>query len=138
MIKILTIIFLLCSCSSATPHKQTELIEKVVIKRVEFSIMTVISVKCEEFETQFESEYLTSTLTNKEEITKLLENFDESTPLDSTFNDYIVDTRSKIEIHYKNGDVNVICLGNPAYYKNGKFYKNTESIRKYINSIDHN
>jgi hypothetical protein len=135
MIKILIMILMLSSCSQTSSNSKDYLIEKIVIKKVDFSIYTIVSVKCDDFEAHFKDEYLISTLSNKKDIDNFLAIFKDSIPLDSSFDNYIVDTRVKAEIYYNDGGIENICIGNPAYKKNGIFYQNSDNIREYIENI---
>ena len=126
---------MLSSCNQTSNSNPINSVEKIVIKKVEFSIYTIVSVKCEDFEDQFKDEYLVSTLSNKRDIDNFLAIFNKSEPLDSSFHNYIVDTRVKAEIYYDDGSVENICIGNPADKKDGIFYQNTDKIREYIEAI---
>jgi hypothetical protein len=112
------------------------MIEKITIKKVDFSIFTLVSVKCEDFENHFNNQYSISTLKTRKDIDSFLAIFINSPLLDSSFNNYVVDTRVKVEVYYKGGEVKSICIGNPAYKKDGFLYQNTDTIKKYIEDIE--
>lgn len=135
MIKSLILFLLIGSCNPISSNNTDNLIEKIVIKKVDFSILTVVSVECDDFEIQFKDKYSVSTLSNRDDIDKFLEIFRDSIPLDSTFNNYIIDTRVKVEFIYSDGSIERICIGNPAYEKDGIFYLNSDNIRTYIENI---
>lgn len=128
-------LLIISSCSQNPVNRNDSLIEKITIKKVDFSIYTIVSVTCEEFEKHFKSEYSFSTLSTRKDIDAFIAIFNDSPLLDSSFNHYVVDTRVKAEVFYKDGKVESICIGNPAYEKDGIFYRNTNRIRAHIENI---
>lgn len=135
MLKTLIALLMLSTCSQTPNKNHDNSADKIVVKKVDFSIFTFVSVNCDDFENQFQDEYSVSTLSNDKDMDNFLEIFKDSTPLDSSFNNYLVDTRVKVEIHYNNGNIKNICMGNPAYMMDGIVYENSDKIRKYIENI---
>lgn len=104
-------------------------IEKVQIKSVDFSIMTIISVECDKFEESFD-DYRTVLITDKAMIKELLVHIDTLQPIDSTYNENI-NTRAKINLFKKN-DTNTICVGNLTLQMNNDIYKTPRELIDFI------
>lgn len=105
-------------------------VEKVQIESVEFSIMTVSSVDCENFEEYFNNNYKTLLITDKDSIYELLGKIDKLEPIDSTFNKS-VDTRAKIKLFMGN-NTKTICIGMLSLKKDNFIYKTPQELVDYI------
>jgi len=104
-------------------------IEKVQIKSVDFSIMTIISVECDKFEESFD-DYRTVLITDTAIINELLVHIDTLQPIDSTYSKN-VNTRAKIDLFLKN-DTNTICVGNLTLKMNNDIYKTPRELIDFI------
>lgn len=135
MIKGLIMLFLIGSCIQNFSESKENAITKIVIKRVDFSIYTFVSVSCEDFENQFKSKYSTTTLTKEKEFQDFLSIFKNSIALGDSFKNYTIDTRTKVEIFFNDGNIKKICIGNPAYEKDGEFFENSDIIRESIEKL---
>ncbi len=122
------------SCQ-ATKNKTESMnkIEKVQIKSVDFSIMTFLSVECDNFEEYFK-EYRQISITDTMVINELLNQMVELEPIDSTYSKS-VDTRAKIELFSKN-DTNTICVGNLTLCMNNYIYKTPKKLIDFIEKIE--
>lgn len=130
------LLFIICSCSQNAVNQNDSMIEKITIKKVDFYTFTIVTVECKEFDKYFKNDFSFSTLSSRKDINAFLSLFNDSLPLDSNFNHYVVDTRVKAEVFYKDGKVENICIGNPAYEKDGVLYRNTNRIKEYIENIN--
>lgn len=120
------------SCGNSG-NQQNQKIEKVVLKQVDFSVMTIISVECEKYEEYFSDQYKIKEIKNSNDVNGLMQHLQTLEPIDSTYSSH-VDVRAKVEIYYAD-NISTICLGNLSIKKDGKIYKNTPEIKEYINRL---
>lgn len=106
---------------------------KIFVQHTDFGIFTPINVNCEQFEDFFKINIKSQEISNKDTIQKLKLLFDNIEPIDSNY-PKSVDTRTKIKF-YKNGEIEIICVGRTTIYKNESFYKTTEELKTFINQL---
>lgn len=119
----------ICCQSSKNGNENINKIEKIQIKSVDFSIMTIISIECDKFEESFD-DYRTVLITDTAIINKLLVHIDALQPIDSTYSKN-VNTRAKIDLFFKN-DTNTICVGNLTLQMNNDIYKTPRRLTDFI------
>ncbi len=132
------ICFLISCLSEDFNQKSKTIMEEITINKVfvqytDFGILTPINVNCEQFEDFFKSNIKSQEISNKDTIRKIKLLFDNIEPIDSNYSK-TVDTRARIEL-YKNGKIEIICVGRLTIFKNGSFYKTTEEIKTFINQL---
>lgn len=135
MKKINSVLFVLmfsnfiCCQNPKSENENIYKIEKIQIKSVDFSIMTIISIECDKFEESFD-DYRTVLITDTVIINELLVHIDSLQPIDSTYSEN-VNTRAKIDLFLKN-DINTICVGNLTLEMNNDIYKTPRRLIGFI------
>ncbi len=109
-------------------------IKKVQIKLVDFSIMTIISVQCDNFEDYFHGNYHSYKITDTMTINKLLKQLSRLEPIDSTYSNNI-DTRAKITF-ISDSDSTIICVGKLSMSVHNHIYKTPQSLINFVEEID--
>jgi hypothetical protein len=120
---------MLANCQNTTSKMAK--VTSVRIRSVDFSLMTVISVNCDNFEEYFKN-YKETHLTDSKKIENLLKQFNTLEPTDSTYCKNI-DTRAKIEL-ITSTDTTFICLGNLSLSLDNIQYKTPDSLIYLIES----
>ena len=120
---------MLANCQNTTSKMAK--VTSVRIRSVDFSLMTVISVNCDNFEEYFKN-YKETYLTDAKKIENLLKQFNTLEPTDSTYFKNI-DTRAKIEL-ITGTDTTFICLGNLSLNLDNIQYKTPDSLIYLIDS----
>lgn len=136
---------LICCQSVKNESKNIDKIGKIQIKSVDFSIMTIISVECNQFEEYF-SDCRTVIITETELINKLIDQLSNLDPMDSN---YKVDIRARIDLFHEDY-VDTICVGYLTLRINNEIYKtpqelidfieakcNSDTISQYNNNYNH-
>ncbi len=118
---------MLANCQNTT--SLLDRVTSVRIKSVDLSLMTVISVNCDNFEGYFKK-YKETFLTDPVKIQKFLMQFSNLEPTDSTYSKNI-DTRAKIEL-ITGTDTSYICVGNLSLRLDNVHYKTSDSLRYLI------
>jgi hypothetical protein len=132
-ILVFSIIFVFSSCQNCKNRvDDINKIDKIQIKSVDFSIMTIISVECDKFEEYFEN-YQTVSIVSPNIIRELLTFINELKPIDSTYSKEI-DTRAKITLYSKK-DIISICMGNLTMRMNNNIYKTPNKLINLIEQI---
>jgi hypothetical protein len=126
-------ISMLAFCKNASNNKDMNVVEKVVIKSIDFSLMTIISVKCDEYE-QYFKKHKVIIIEDSLGIQNILQQLSNLEPIDSTYSK-LVDTRSKIEL-ITSSDTNTICVGNLSLHKDGNLYKTPQRLIDYIDKLE--
>lgn len=109
------------------------MVKKIEIKSVDFSIMTSLSVECNRFEEYFK-DYKISSITDSLSIKMIMSLFKNLEPIDSTYSKS-VDTRAKVEL-FSSSDTSIICVGNISLYMNEKFYKTPQGLIDIIEKVE--
>jgi hypothetical protein len=122
------LVSLFANCQNKTSMDK---VTRVEIRSVNFSLMTVISVKCENFEKYF-TDYKETILTDSVQIATLLSHFNDLERTDSTYSTSI-DTRAKIKL-ITNKDTTLICVGNLSLLKDNVHYKTPDSLIELIDN----
>ena len=122
------IVSLFANCQNTSSMDQ---VNRVEILSVDFSLMTVISVKCENFEYYF-TNYKETILTDSVQIATLLNQFKDLERIDSTYSTSI-DTRAKIKL-ITNNDTILICVGNLSLLKDNVNYKTPDNLIELIDN----
>jgi hypothetical protein len=112
-----------------TQNTQRNNINQIKIKSVDFTILSIISVECDNFERYFQecNTFLTTDTVVINEFLNQLTNMD---PIDSSYSTSI-DTRAKINL-FSDADTNIICVGNLTLYMNGNIYKTPQKLIEKI------
>lgn len=108
---------------------ETSKIEKVQIKSVDFSIMTIISIVCDKFDDSFD-DYRTVLITDTATINELLVHMNTLQPIDSTYSNF-VNTRAKLDL-YTTNDTTIVCVGNLTTQVNDDIYKTPRGLINFI------
>lgn len=108
------------------------MVKKIEIKSVDFSIMTSLSVECNKFEEYFKDHKVFS-ITDTLSIKMIISLFENLEPIDSTYSKS-VDTRAKVEL-FSNSDTSIICVGNISLYLNDKLYKTPQGLIDFIEKL---
>lgn len=122
------LVSLFANCQNKTSMDK---VTRVEIRSVNFSLMTVISVKCENFEKYF-TDYKETILTDSVQIATLLSHFNDLERTDSTYSTSI-DTRAKIKL-ITNKDTTLIFVGNLSLLKDKVHYKTPDSLIELIDN----
>ena len=109
------------------------IIDKVQIKSIDFSIMTFLAVECDKFEKYFK-EYRIMSITDTAVIDELVNQIGEFEPIDTTYSTKI-DTRAKIELFSKS-DTITICVGNLTLHMNNNIYKTPQGLIDFIEKME--
>lgn len=125
--------FISCQ-NSKNENENINKIEKIQIKSVDFSIMTIISIECDKFEESFDN-YRTVLITDTAIINELFVHIDTLQPIDSTYSTN-VNTRAKIDLFSKN-DTNTICVGNLTLEMNNDIYRTPRRLIGFIEEQRH-
>lgn len=123
--------FISCQ-NSKNENENINKIEKIQIKSVDFSIMTIISIECDKFEESFDN-YRTVLITDTAIINELFVHIDTLQPIDSTYSTN-VNTRAKIDLFSKN-DTNTICVGNLTLEMNNDIYRTPRRLIGFIEEL---
>jgi len=135
-ILVFSIIFVFSSCQNCKNRvDDINKIDKIQIKSVDFSIMTIISVECDKFEEYFEN-YQTVSIVSPNIIRELLTFINELEPIDSTYSKEI-DPRAKITLYSKKDTIS-ICMGNLTMRMNNNIYKTPNKLIDLIEQIQKN
>lgn len=122
------LISLFANCQNRTSIVK---VTRVKIRSVNFSLMTIINVNCENFEKYF-TDYKETILTDSIRISTLLSQFNGLERTDSTYSSSI-DTRAKIEL-ITSKDTTLICVGNLSLLKDNVHYKTPDSLIELIDN----
>ena len=120
-----------CQTSETKKHEKEDKIEKIRIEATDPYTCTIVSIDCDDFESQFKNDYVDASITDTATINMFLSQLENLEPLDS--GNWSVDTRAKI-ILYSANDTNTICAGVILKY-NDKFYDRPEWLLEYINNL---
>lgn len=104
---------------------------KVVLQYVDFDIFTTADVSCTRFNTAFNDEIQTLTITNSQKIKELIILLNKL-KIDKKAKS--VDVRMKIKFYYSHS-VEVICLDKFDVLRGGKIYEMDESLFLFIEKL---
>lgn len=122
------LVSLFANCQNKTSLNKVICVE---IRSVNFSLMTAISVKCDNFEKYF-TNYKETILTDSVQIAMLLSQFTVLERTDSMYST-LIDTRAKIKL-ITSQDTTLICAGNLSLLKNNVHYKTPVTLIELIES----
>ena len=108
-------------------------INRIVIKRVPFEIMTAVDIPCDDFEKVFSKDLEIINLKDSLTINKCTCLLSDLELIDSTIYPNI-DTRAKIEI-YSPKDTLIICLNQFLTIKEGVKYKTSKALRDFVENM---
>lgn len=104
---------------------------KVVLQFVDFDIFTTADVSCTRFNTAFNDEIQTRTITNSQKIKELITLLNKLKIDKKTKS---VDVRMKIKLYY-NHNVEVICLDKFEILRGGQIYEMDKSLFLFIEKL---
>ncbi|MBT0813142.1 hypothetical protein KIH41_17775 [Litoribacter ruber] len=107
-------------------------IDYLEVKKVDFGITSVFTIKCDNFEYSFQDQIESHIIKDKETISKF-ENWINS--LESDSSDYHPDVRVRITIFYESGKKDVICMSDLGILYNGKSKKMNFCLLNYLESL---
>lgn len=133
MTKIKTL-FILWICTFLICCTKSYEITKIKISYVDLEIFTSINVNCDKFEGYFEPDIKTLELPQKSilDFSKELTDFIKRTKI---YNEGIPDVRFKIVLSLKNGNPEMLCIGNNLVSYKDIVYENDDKFRTYLESI---
>jgi hypothetical protein len=123
-------LFLIMMQSTSLAAKEPHC-KKVVLQYVDFDIFTTADVSCTRFNTAFNDEIQTRTITNGQKIKELIVLLNKL-KIDKKAKS--VDVRMKIKLYY-NHSVEVICLDRFDALKGGQIYEMDKSLFQFIETL---
>lgn len=134
MLLLVMIIFSNCQYSNTEEASKCD-IEKIIIKAVDFSIMTPISIDCDNYEVSFDQQFRIFSITDSITVNRFLKTINNLEVIDSTFSKS-VDTRVKVVL-YSQRDTSLICIGNLTLTLNNRsdVYKTPQSLIEFVENL---
>lgn len=115
MIRLICIFFLLLSCKGVN-EANDEGIQKIIIEKVDFSLMTTFTIKCSSFDQAFADESKKVVITEKGQLDRYSSLISKLTPDPE---EYMPDVRAKLLLFYEH-KVDTLCLSRLGATLNGK------------------
>jgi len=134
---IIIMAFLLGSCchqstKEGKPERFHLDISKIEMRYIELTCVFMISMGCEEFEAR--ADYDTKIITNKKKINRIMNQIVAAPPFEAMYDE--PDTRIKLYIHWKNGEMEPVCIGqNSIFLKRGIFYEGSKELMLLLESM---
>lgn len=125
---------LLISCDeNKDNYKENIYPHKLIINYSSFGMETIVTVACEDFESQFNSNLKTYIIVDSGKIQLFYREIDSLKLSEDSIN--TIDTRAKIIAFYDN-KADTICLGKTLVEYHGNFYENSDSMRLFFRNLD--
>lgn len=137
--KLITILIVTCVLLLSIVYSvnlQDDRVIKLVIKKVDIEILTISTVECSVFEEYFVDRYSVLEFKDESYIHNFVSMFNSSEKLNGSFNNFVIDTRAVVELHFADRRIAKICIGNVAYASKGSVFRNTDKIRYELESME--
>ena len=124
-------ILLVTSCQYSTTKSNQIFVKQIISEYVDFSIETIIDIRCEEFKNQFSKEIETKSIDDPNKIREILILLKNLKPAGKEYYQY-VDTRMRLKLIYNTDSVETICLSNFIVQRRDKLYVRTDSLTNLL------
>jgi hypothetical protein len=122
-------IFIIMLLQSVNLSAKEPVCKKVIIRFVDFDIMTTTNISCSEFDNAFSSEIQNLTISNSREVGKLVGLLRKLKIDEETKN---IDVRVEVKLFYINNVTEEICMDRFNVLRGKDIYKMDTSLFKFI------
>jgi len=111
------------------------IVTKIEVKKVDFDILTIARVGCNDFESWFK-DIKTNVIENQDSISILMHIIDNLQVDTTTYNlDKVPDVRAKLLIYHTNNKTDTLCMGRDCIMLNNKLYFFDDKFIKFIEKL---
>ncbi len=109
------LIILMVAINGASDGREINSMEWLEISRVNFDMVTIVKVRCDEFAERFKGEMKTFPIHNRTDIKRFSEILNGLTPSVGEG----PDVRARVLVHYRTGEADTLCVGHTGILLNG-------------------